>query len=141
MSPETPGAVWVTEISHFVGGQAWVYGGGFFLDDPPVPELADFNLHRTALVGRDPRQIADRRFRFLGTGPEQGGRFGGIDYHGLIDVGEGDAAIGDTVVFGFRTQAFITRAVVGVIRHQDGDPVLEGLFDVQGHQLDAGRRW
>ncbi len=139
-SPEVPAAVWVTEVSHFVDGRAWVYGGGFFLDDPPVPELADFHSHRNALVGRDPAEIANRKFKFLGTGPTQGGRFGGIDYHGVVDVGEADAAVGDTVVFGFRTQAFITRVVVGVVRH-DGGSVLEGLFDVQGHQLDAARRW
>jgi predicted amino acid racemase len=139
-SPEIPGAVWITEVSHFVHGQAWVYGGGFFLDDPPVAELSDIREHRSALVGHDADRITKRKFRFLGTGPAHGGTFGGIDYHGLVDVSEADAAVGDTVVFGFRTQAFMTRAVVGVVSH-DGSPTLQGLFDVQGHRLDVDRRW
>jgi predicted amino acid racemase len=135
--PERPAAVYVTEVSHFVDGRAWVFGGGFFLDDPPIPELKGFANRRQALVGSDPAQIIDRRFTFKGTGPEGSGTFGGIDYHGILNAGEADARVGDTVVFGFRTQAFATRAYVGAVAGCSmGTPTLRGVFDTQGHLLD-----
>ncbi len=141
-SPERPGAVYVTEISHFVGNEAWVFGGGFFIDDPPVPELGGFAGRRRALVGRDPAEIVDRSFPFLGTGGASRGGFGGLDYHGIVDVPPSTARVGDTVVFGFRTQAFVTRAHIGVVEGTTrGRPRLLGLFDEQGHQLDRDRRW
>jgi len=132
----------VSEISHFVDGNAWAFGGGFFTDDPPVPELADFASHRQALVGGDSDRIFDRRVRFLGTGPSGGGRFGGIDYHGLLDISEDSAHVGDTVVFGFRTQAFVTRAYVGVVQGlSQGNASFAGLFDAEGHRLDPMGHW
>jgi predicted amino acid racemase len=140
--PELPAAIYVTEVSHFVDGRAWVFGGGFFLDDPPVPELAGFGQRRQALIGRDPDEVLDHRVPFRGTGPDGAGRFGGIDYHGILDVGPGDAQVGDTVVFGFRTQAFATRAYVGVVEgSSSSSPVLRGLFDPQGHRLDPVTHW
>jgi predicted amino acid racemase len=135
--PERPAAVYVTEVSHFVDDRAWVFGGGFFLDDPPIPELKDFAGRRQALVGSDPGQIIDRRFSFKGTGPEGSGTFGGIDYHGILDAGKADTRVGDTVVFGFRTQAFATRAYTGAVSGcSTGTPTLRGVFDTQGHLLD-----
>lgn len=140
--PELPGAVYVTEVSHFVDGRAWVFGGGFFLDDPPIPELADFHLRREALVGTDPHSVLDRRVPFKGTGPDGSGTFGGIDYHGILEIREGDARVGDSVVFGFRTQAFATRSYIGVVEGcSSGDPTLRGLFDSQGHRLDPVTHW
>ncbi len=140
--PEVPAAVYVTEISHFVDGRAWTFGGGFFTDDPPVPELAGFAERRHALVGATVQSALDHRVRFLGTGPAGGGRFGGIDYHGLLDVDERSACVGDTVVFGFRTQAFVTRAYVGVVKGvASGTPSFAGLFDVQGHRLNPVSHW
>ena len=140
--PERPAAVYVTEISHFVDGQAWTFGGGFFTDDPPVPQLVDFPSRRAALVGDHPERVVDHPVRFLGTGPAGGSRFGGIDYHGLLEVNEGSAKVGDTVVFGFRTQVFVTRAYVGVVKGvTSGTPSFAGLFDVQGHRLDPVSHW
>lgn len=132
---EQAAAVYVTEISHFLDGQAWVYGGGFFLDDPPVPELAGFAKSREALVGADPDAIFDRRVRFGGTGVSSTGSFGTIDYHGLLEIGPSSAAVGDTVVFGFRTQAFMTRANTAAVSGRGLEqPEMLGLYDVQGHR-------
>ena len=142
LSPERPGAVYVTEISHFVDGTGWVYGGGFFVDDPPVPSLSDFASRREALVGRDPATILERRFRYLGIDAPPGGGFGSLDYHGLVAVPPSKAQVGDTVVFGFRIQAFVTRANVAVVEGTSGgSPVFRGLFDVRGHRLDPDKRW
>ena len=51
---ERPALIYVTEISHFVDGNAWVFGGGFWFDDPPVPSLQGFAERRQAIVGRMP---------------------------------------------------------------------------------------
>lgn len=140
--PERPAAVYVTEVSHYVDGQAWTFGGGFFTDDPPVPELADFPERRLALVGSDPDKVLGHSVRFLGIGTRGTGRFGGIDYHGVLDVDEASSSVGDTVVFGFRTQAFVTRTYVSVVRGlAEGRPRFGGLFDVQGRRLDPVTHW
>jgi predicted amino acid racemase len=140
--PERPAAVYVTEISHHVDGQAWTYGGGFFTDDPPVPELADFAAKRQALVGIEADAVLDHPIRFLGIGASGSGRFGGIDYHGVLDVDERRSRVGDTVVFGFRTQAFVTRANVAVVAGlASGRPTFAGLFDVAGRRLDPVTHW
>jgi hypothetical protein len=59
-----------------------------------------------------------------------------IDYYAMLTPGE-KAKVGDTVIFGFRTQAFITRAHVAVVSGiSEGKPVLEGLFDQACNMLD-----
>ena len=52
-----------------------------------------------------------------------------IDYYAMIDAGRRvRPAPGDSVVFGFRAQAFVTRAyVAGVTGVRSGDPVVETL--------------
>lgn len=141
-SPERPATVYVTEVSHYADGEAWALGGGFFLDDPPVPELEGFAKERRALVGTDPKEILDRRVPFTGVGGNAPGSFGGIDYYGTLEVDSSDVSVGDTVVMGFRTQAFVTRANVGVVEGVGGDsPKLLGLFDVQGRRLDDEKWW
>lgn len=133
---EQAAAVYVTEISHFLDGQAWVYGGGFFLDDPPVPELADFPKQRQVLVGNDPDDILNRRVRFAGPGVSSTGSFGAIDYHGLLEIDPSSAAVGDTVIFGFRTQAFMTRANIAAVSLAGvGKPELLGLHNAQGQNV------
>jgi predicted amino acid racemase len=137
---ELPGLVYVSEISHFVDGKAWVFGGGLWLDDPPVAALSDIGRWRNALVGRD-ANVLERKVRFLGTGSSATGSFGGLDYHGLLDIDRSSASVGDTVVFAFRTQAFDTRANVAVVRNCAQHPELLGLFDVRGHPLDPATWW
>lgn len=142
LSPEQPALVYLSEVSHLVGSDVWFFGGGLFLDDPPVPELQDFGSRRQALVGDDPDTILEGRTRFLGRSGSASGTFGGIDYYGTADPGDLKVRVGDTVVMGFRTQAFVTRANVAVVRDCGSDnPVLVGLFDVQGRPLDPDTWW
>lgn len=138
-SPERPALIYLSEVSHFVDGQAWVLGGGFFIEDPDVPELRDFQ--RSALVGRDPEAILKRKIRFLGASDHPSAKSGRIDYYGVIEVDRSHAAVGDTVVFGFRTQAFATRAFIVPIDPRRSPPAVLGLYDAQGRKLDASRRW
>jgi predicted amino acid racemase len=138
--PERPALVYLTEISHFVDEQAWVYGGGFFLDDPPVPEVRELAANRQAVVAS--RAGGRRLAHFLGMGTSAGHSFGAIDYHGLLDLSSKEAAAGDSVIFGFRSQLFMTRALCAVVDGCDTTaPRLVGLFDTQGHRLDQATRW
>ena len=57
-----------------------------------------------------------------------------IDYYGMIDTsGQVQPRVGDSVVFGFRPQAFVTRAyVVGVSGLAGGAPRVEPVHDAFG---------
>jgi predicted amino acid racemase len=58
-----------------------------------------------------------------------------IDYYGMIDMASGPAAIGDSVVFGFRPQAFVTRANVVGVSGVAGMPVVETISDAYGREV------
>jgi predicted amino acid racemase len=130
--PEIPAACYVSEVAHHWAGKAYVYGGGFFVDDP---EWLEPGFVRHALVGRTPDELLDHRARFVGAGSGSSGDFGGIDYYGRLEVDPGEAPVGATVVFGFRIQSFVTRANVAVIDHVDGVPRLLGIFDQLGQRV------
>jgi predicted amino acid racemase len=130
--PEIPAACYVTEVAHHFGGRAYVYGGGFFVDDP-VWLQPDYR--RQALVGSTLDEILEHRETFLGAGAGSSGSFGGIDYYGFLDANESIAPVGASVVFGFRVQTFVTRANIAVIKHENGRPRLLGMFDQLGRRL------
>jgi predicted amino acid racemase len=130
--PEIPAACYVTEVAHHFGGRAYVYGGGFFVDDP-VWLQPDFR--RQALVGSTVAELLEHRETFLGAGSGGTGQFGGIDYYGFLDADERAAPVGATVVFGFRVQSFVTRANIAVIDHEGGLPRVRGIFDQLGRRL------
>jgi predicted amino acid racemase len=124
--PERPSYVYVTEVSHFVGGEAYCFGGGFWSD------IYDPTFVSNALVGRDPDSIVDRLVKSVPSKPI-------IDYHGVLASRVG-ISIGDTVLFGFRTQMQMTRSQVAVLQGvQSGQPAVVGLFDHAGTMIDPGR--
>jgi predicted amino acid racemase len=130
--PEVPAACYVTEVAHHFGGKAYVYGGGFFIDDP---KWLYPGFRRQALVGSSVDELLAHREVFLGAGSGGSGEFGGIDYYGFLDADERAAPVGATVVFGFRIQSFVTRANIAVIDHEGGRPRLLGIFDQLGQRL------
>lgn len=130
--PERPAACYVTEVAHHVGDRSYVYGGGFFVDDP-VWLKPDFK--RKALVGRTVSELLGHEEPFLGAGSGTSGSFGGIDYYGYLDAPATRAPVGATVVLGFRIQSFTTRANIAVISHTDARPELHGVFDQLGNRL------
>jgi predicted amino acid racemase len=132
--PEEPAMVYLTEVSHIWDRQAYVYGGGFFIDDPPVPMRESFQ--RKALVGSTPEQVLEREATFVGIGARGGGQFAAIDYHGIIDPGDQHINVGETVVFAFRAQLFMARAYAAVIEGLRHDaPRLVGIWDWSGHRV------
>src|SRR5438477_601062 len=94
---ELPAALYIGEISHHHGGRAYCYGGGMYVD----PVFPPYQVR--ALVGRD----AGAGLLVDATLPPPAA----IDYYGQLDLSAGpDVRVGDSVVFGFRIQAFVTRA-------------------------------
>jgi predicted amino acid racemase len=123
--PEAPCTVYVTEVSHFHGEEAYVFGGGFWVGARLAGNMA------SALVGRDFRSCMENELPCVQKPNVI------IDYYGFLE-GKGRCRPGDTAVFGFYSQVQMTRsynAVVSGIR--SGKPVLEGLFDHAGNLLDA----
>lgn len=120
--PELPAVLYLTEVSHLSGGKAYCLGGGFYID----PIFPDYPVK--AIVSREPTTSASA-LREVEIPPPSA-----IDYYAMIDAG-GPATPqpGDTAVFGFRGQAFVTRAyVVGVSGISTGKPKVETIEDSFG---------
>jgi predicted amino acid racemase len=113
--PETPAMLYVTEISHFHLDRAFAFGGGLYID-PVFPAYPV-----KALVGAGPDEL--RRVDAEIPDPAA------IDYYAKLSAGHA----GDSVIFGFRAQAFVTRAfVVPLTGVATGQPQVHGVWTGQG---------
>lgn len=117
---EDPAIAYVSEVSHLWNGRAYVYGGGLYVDPVlGIPETRALVIR----AGEDPQTA--RQIRVEMPAPEA------IDYYATVPLDGGHAdggpAIreGDTVIFGFRPQVFVTRSeTVGIGGLSSGTPVL-----------------
>lgn len=117
---EKPAMVYVSEVCHFYKDRGYCYGGGMYID-PVFPEYTV-----KACVGSTPEEAKKNLVACDIPNPAA------IDYYGIFEPGAKMKA-GDTVVFGFRAQAFVTRAfVVPVSGISTGNPKVEGIFDTDG---------
>jgi predicted amino acid racemase len=113
--PEVPAALYLSEVSHHHDGRAYFFGGGTYIDPvfPPYPVKA---LVGDALLDAElPPPAA-------------------IDYYGQLRPGRSALpAAGETVILGFRIQAFVTRAYVAAIDGVSlGEPRLAGVWTAAG---------
>ncbi|MEP3277534.1 MAG: alanine racemase [Stappiaceae bacterium] len=121
--PEEPAVLYLTEVSHNHGGNAFCFGGGLYID----PVFPKYQVQ--ALVSAEPTSaksaLADVEI------PD----YSAIDYYGMIDAtGSVKPRTGDTVVFGFRGQAFVTRSnIVGVSGVTSGNPQVTSIEDIYAH--------
>lgn len=125
--PELPAALYLSEVSHRHGDDAYCFGGGLYID--PVFPAYDVK----ALVTPEPTVDAEQ-IRSVEIPPPSA-----IDYYGMIDSGSGSyqPRPGDSVIFGFRVQAFVTRTnVAGVRGIAAGTPSVEGIYDGLGRAID-----
>jgi predicted amino acid racemase len=124
--PEVPAVVYVSEVSHLIGGDAFCFGGGLYID----PVFPDYPVR--AVVSKEPTASAKALKRVEIPSPAA------IDYYGMIqNEGGRQARVGDSVVFGFRPQAFVTRAyTVGVAGLSAGVPGVEAVHDAFGRVAD-----
>lgn len=122
--PEVPAIVYVSEVSHIDGHDAYVFGAGLYIDKV----LGAYDLR--ALVGRD-AGIVERPV------PAEMAPDGAIHYYAKLHLSAGhDVRVGDTVIFCFRPQVFVTRARTRAISGiQRGRPQLGVTHDVEARPV------
>jgi predicted amino acid racemase len=117
---ELPAACYLSEVSHLYEGRAFCFGGGMYVD----PVFPPYQVR--AVVGRDAgaASLVDAAL------PPPAA----IDYYGQLDLSAGpDVRVGDSVVFGFRIQAFVTRAyTAGLTGLAAGAPRVAGIWAANG---------
>ena len=128
--PERPAVLYLSEVSHVHTGVPLCFGGGLYVD----PVFGDYSP--TALVAADPSDVAEAPVAMDFPDPA------GIDYYArLHPPPQRRVSEGDTVICGFRIQAFVTRAfVVGVSGVSTAAPVVAGVWDTFGRPADRGMR-
>lgn len=120
VSDEMPAMVYVTEVSHCFEDKAYVYGGGFYRRS---------NM-KTAMVGTDFEAMKDNMLEAEEILPES------IDYYGTLKIGNKKVMVGDTVIYSFRTQIFVTRSEVVLVEGiQNNNPKVIGVYDNLGKKL------
>ncbi|MCQ3805426.1 MAG: alanine racemase [bacterium] len=119
--PEQPAVLYLTEVAHLHQGVPLCFGGGFYVD--PVFEP----YPTTVVVASGPEDVA------ADTVPIDMPDPAGIDYYARLHPESRRLQEGDTVIAGFRIQAFVTRSmVVGVAGVSTGRPVVTGIWNVEG---------
>jgi len=122
--PEKPAICYLSEVTDIRASQAYVLGGGLYID----PVIPPYQVR--AFVGKDGDQA------LVNIANADLGSPAGIDYYGLLDGGSARVEIGDSVVFGFRVQAFVTRAQIAVVRAVSRHrPKLAGLWDTLANRI------
>ena len=126
--PERPAMLYLSEVSHLHAGEAFCLGGGLYID----PVFGDYGVN--AMVGADADAVLVGRTRAIMPAPAA------IDYYGKLEAPSG-ATIrpGDTVILGFRAQAFVKRAfVVPISGISAGAPRIEDLWNSEGRAATWG---
>ncbi|MGN0975032.1 MAG: YhfX family PLP-dependent enzyme [Gemmiger sp.] len=119
-APERPAYVYVSEISHNLKERSYCYGGGFYRR----------GHLQNALVGTCPEDA-----RVVAVTPPDAES---IDYHFEL---QRNCPVSAGVVMAFRTQFFVTRSQVAVVRGLScGKPELAGLYSALGQPLDSGKK-
>jgi predicted amino acid racemase len=122
--PERPTYTWVSEISHSVGDFAYAFGGGLFQD------IYQPGYEAHALVGSTWDAARENRVRYWSDIEQI------IDYHAVLSPAE-RCRVGDTALFGFRTQMQMTRSYVAPVSGlSSGEPKVHYLFDTANTALD-----
>jgi len=124
--PEDPAMLYLSEVSHVYNGRPYCFGGGLYID----PVFPPYDVQ--ALVGADPDAALNNLVQATLPPPSA------IDYYGILEPNEGQPIrTGDSVIFGFRVQAFVTRAyVVPVSGISKGEPKVEGVWTTNGQRTE-----
>jgi predicted amino acid racemase len=119
---EEPAIAYVSEVSHLYQGDAYVFGGGLYVD----PVLGDGRTD-ALLVGDGVDPVDAPALRVDMPAAEA------IDYYATVPL-EGRAVVpGDTVLFGFRPQVFVTRGLTaGIAGLSTGTPSVAGIWSADG---------
>jgi len=117
--PEMPAVLYLSEIAHIHHGVPLCFGGGLYVD----PVFGDYQVR--AVVADDPSEVETQPVPVDMPSPAA------IDYYARLSAADGRTfREGSTVIFGFRVQAFVTRAcVVGVAGVASGRPHVVGVWN------------
>ena len=126
--PEQPAVLYLSEVAHVHQGVPLCFGGGLYID----PVFGHYDVR--AVVAHDPSEVSTEPVGVDMPDPA------GIDYYARMHPGDGrPVAEGATVVFGFRMQAFVTRAsVVGLAGMSEGRPRVTGVWNGFGDAAPFG---
>ena len=122
--PEDPAILYLSEISHIYNGRPYCFGGGLYID--PVFQSYDVQ----ALIGPDADTAIKHPVHATLPPPSA------IDYYGILEPDD-KVSPGDSVIFGFRPQAFFTRAyIVPVSGISQTTPHVEGVWTSTGQKVN-----
>ena len=126
--PEQPAVLYLSEVAHIHQGVPLCFGGGLYVD----PVFGPYQVR--AVVAHDPSEVSTEPVPVDMPDPAA------IDYYArLRPEGRRQVAEGATVVFGFRVQAFVTRAqVVGLAGVSRGESRVAGVWNGFGDAASAG---
>lgn len=124
--PERPALCYVTEVSHLHADHAYAFGGGLYVDPVRGPYAI------SALVADGQEIEHARKLSAVLPAPDA------IDYYARLEVeGVHPPRTGASVVFGFRPQAFVTRAhVAGIAGVSVGDARVTGVWNPDGRDAE-----
>lgn len=124
--PEFPAILYLTEISHVYNGHPYCFGGGLYID----PVFPDYDVK--ALIGTEPDDAIKNQLS-VNLPPTSA-----IDYYGIVtDEGSEKVHVNDTVIFGFRPQAFVTRTyIVPVSGISKEEPIVKGVYTSGGRKTN-----
>ena len=119
--PKSRQSVYLSEVSHLAGGEAFCFGGGLYID----PVFPDYPVR--AIVSHEPTAAVEalRNVEIPATGRHR------LLRHDRRERSI-EASAGDSVVFGFRAQAFVTATTTGTSR-------CAGVSDVLLQNRPVGR--
>ncbi|PDQ36203.1 MAG: amino-acid racemase [Candidatus Lumbricidophila eiseniae] len=120
---EEPAIAYVSEVSHLWNDDAYVFGGGLYVD----PVLGG-SVTTALIVMPDADPITAPKLRVDMPAADA------IDYYATIPLSTTERANpGDTVVFGFRPQVFVTRGLTaGIAGLSTGAPTVAGIWSADG---------
>lgn len=123
--PELPAVLYLSEIAHIHQCMPLCFGGGLYID----PVFGDYEVR--AVVADDPSEIS------MPPVPVDMPSPAAIDYYArLVPEGQRTFKEGSTVIFGFRVQAFVTRALVTCVAGvADGQPRVAGVWNGFGDRV------
>lgn len=123
--PESPAVLYLSEVAHIYNGLPYCFGGGLYID----PVFPPYDVH--ALVGADPDAALGNCVSATLPPPSA------IDYYGILTPTDKPIRTGDTVIFGFRVQAFFTRGyIVPISGISQGNPKVEDIWTPDGQKIN-----
>jgi len=109
---ELPAMVYVTEVSHNLLDKGYCYGGGHYRRSHMENALVGESMDNSKMIKVIPPTDES------------------IDYH--FELSE-NCKVSDTVIMAYRTQIFVTRSNVALVKGiKGGKPEIVGIYDSQG---------